>query len=62
MFRRNELPPFSGGRHIIYKTTWQHISVLLTLIKDSCLSGLLEPEGGSTISQNVGSYLTFNIP
>jgi len=34
---------------LIYKTTWHHISVLLTLIKDPCLYGLPEPEGGGTI-------------
>ena len=46
----------------IYKTTWHRISVLLTFIKDPCLSGLPEPEGGGTILfQNVGTYLTFNM-
>jgi len=34
---------------LIYKTIWHHISVLLTLIKDPCLSGLPEPVGEGTI-------------
>jgi hypothetical protein len=54
---KTEAPGFSKMFLHIYKTTWHHSSVLLTLFKDSCLFGLSEPEGGGTILfQNVGSY------